>query len=190
MRNDVADFAKWIRRYTPRLYGVAQAFANDADEAEDLLQELWIVAYRKADSRTTGSPVGAWLHAILLSIGRTRWRRRRRRARLAALWRGSSTEPSVGCAPEIGPALERARLWREVARLPDRQRQALLLRIVEDLSTTQAAARMGVAEGTIKAALHNALKTLRRNLEDDDRLDKPAKSGMPVILRGGTDGRS
>jgi RNA polymerase sigma-70 factor (ECF subfamily) len=186
MRNDVAEFSQWIRLYTPRLFGVAKAFARDADEAEDLLQELWIIAYRKADQRTATTPVGAWLHAILLSIGRTRWRRKQRRARLFALWHGATDEPQTGGAPEIGPALEHARLWREVARLPDLQRRVLLLRLVEDMSTAQAAAQLGLAEGTIKASLHRALKKLRRQFTVDASLHQTLDAVAPAISGGST----
>ena len=163
--NDGAELSAWINTYTPRLLGVACAFARDADEAEDLLQELWIIAYRKADQRDGAMPVGAWLHAILLSIGRTRWRRRERRARLLALWNGAAAEPQTGPAPEMESVLERARLWREIARLPDLQRRVLLLRIVEDMSTAGAAAHLGRSEGTVKASLHHAIRSLRRRLE-------------------------
>jgi RNA polymerase sigma-70 factor (ECF subfamily) len=186
MRNDVAEFSRWIRLYTPRLFGVAKAFARDADEAEDLLQEVWIIAYRKADQRTATTPVGAWLHAILLGIGRTQWRRRRRRARLFALWHGATDEPQTGDAPEIGAELEHARLWREVARLPDLQRRVLLLRIVEDMSTAQAAVQLGLAEGTIKASLHRALKKLRRQFTSDASVHQTVDVGTPAIPGGST----
>ena len=188
MQNAAAEISAWISTYTPRLLGVARAFAHDADEAEDLLQELWIIAYRKADQRDGSMPVGAWLHAILLSIGRTRWRRRERRARLFALWNGAVGEPQTGPAPEIGAALERARLWREVARLPDLQRRVLLLRIVEDMSTAGAAAQLGRSEGTVKASLYHAIRSLRRRLAPKTAPDDGPETITASSLEEGTDG--
>ena len=186
--NDAAEVSAWIVRYTPRLLGVARAFAHDADEAEDLLQEMWIIAYRKSDQRDRMMPVGAWLHAILLSIGRTRWRRRERRARLFALWNGVHAEPQTGRVPEIGPALERARLWREVSRLPELQRRVLLLRIVEDMSTAAAAVQLGRSEGTVKASLHHAIRSLRRRLAPETSRDDGADSITRNTLEEGTHG--
>jgi RNA polymerase sigma-70 factor (ECF subfamily) len=157
---DRHDLADCIRQHTPQLLGVARAFADGAEEAEDLLQELWIVAYREMDRRPAGAPMRAWLHTILLNIGRARCRRRRRRQRLMALW-AEREEPTVGASPDIGESLLRLRLWRESATLPELQRRVLLLRIVEGMSTASAATALNRAEGTVKASLHRALKTLR-----------------------------
>ncbi|HEX9106050.1 MAG TPA: sigma factor, partial [Longimicrobiales bacterium] len=87
MRSTDPRLASWIREYTPGLLGVARAFAAGEDEAEDLLQEVWITAWRKADERPAGMPLGAWLHRVALNVGRTRRRRRLRRERLRAYWR-------------------------------------------------------------------------------------------------------
>ncbi|MEP6619330.1 MAG: RNA polymerase sigma factor [bacterium] len=165
MSRELGDLSDWIGRYTPQLLGVAQAFARDADEAEDLLQELWIAAHDKARQRSSDTPVSAWLHAILLNIGRARYRRRRRRERLFAMWAGGGREHDGTHPPDISGALLRAQLWRDVANLPGLQRRVLLLRIIEDMSTAQTAHALGVAEGTIKASLHRALRTLRRALD-------------------------
>ncbi|MEO8622159.1 MAG: RNA polymerase sigma factor [bacterium] len=168
MTSELGDVSEWIRRFTPQLLGVARAFAQDEDEAEDLLQELWIAAYERAHERAPNAPLSAWLHTLVLNIGRTRWRRRRRRERLFALWGRSERSHDGTHAPGISEALLRAQLWRSVAELPDLQRRVLLLRIVEDMSTAQAAAVLGLAQGTIKASLHRALKALRQTFEAND----------------------
>lgn len=164
-RHDLADF---IRQHTPQLLGVARAFAEGAEEAEDLLQELWIIAYQEMDRRPAGAPIRAWLHTILLNIGRARWRRRQRRERLMALW-WNREEPTVGASPDIDESLDRLHLWREIAALPDLQRRVLLLRIVEGMSTASTAAALNRAEGTVKASLHRALRTLRERCGAGER---------------------
>lgn len=168
------ELTNCIREHTPQLLSVARAFADGAEEADDLLQELWIVASREMHRRPAGAPLRAWLHAVLLNIGRARWRRRRRRERLMALW-SDGVEPSVGVAADIGDALIRARLWREIAKLPELQRRVLLLRIVEGMSTATAAATLHRAEGTVKASLHRALATLRRRCGVDAGATSPSR---------------
>lgn len=176
------DFAALVRAHTPRLLAVARAFAHGDEEAEDLLQEAWIVAHRQWGGRDAGAPVAGWLHGIVLNIGRGRWRRRRRRERLLALWQGRPREDDGTRPPDVGDALLRERLWRDVAALPELQRRVLLLRVVDELSTAQAAAAIGRAEGTVKASLHRALATLRARWTTDDttpatsllRLEDPA----------------
>ena len=155
------DFAALVRAHTPQLLSVARAFAAGADEAEDLLQETWLVAHRDFSRRPPGAPVGAWLHVILLNVGRARWRRRRRRERLLAFWGGAARPHDGTNAPDVGDALLRARLWRDVAELPELQRRVLLHRVVDELSTAETAAALGRAEGTVKASLHRALAMLR-----------------------------
>jgi RNA polymerase sigma-70 factor (ECF subfamily) len=165
MSGDLEELSLWIRQFTPQLLGVARAFAEGAEESEDLLQELWIVAHERAHHRPDDAPIGAWLHAILLNIGRTRWRRRRRRERLMSLWgspAGQHEERNV--ETDLDGSIQRGVLWRDVAALPGLQRQVVLLRIIEDMSTAQAAAVLGRAEGTVKVSLHRALGTLRARL--------------------------
>lgn len=185
MTDATARVTEWIRLYTPRLLDVARAFARGDEEAEDLLQEMWIVAHHEAAQFAGTAPVGAWLHSILLNIGRTRWRRRQRRARLASLWLGGADEATTGGALHVGAAVERELLWRAIAGLPGLQRRVLLLRIVDDMSTQQAAEALGVAEGTVKASLHRALNALRKSLSRDAPLAEAGATIEPAA-RGET----
>ena len=164
-----AEVAEWIRAYTPRLLAVARAFAAGADEAEDILQQVWITAYRKAHLRPPGTPIGAWLHRVTMNEGRSRLKRVRRRLRLQALWRTDLGEESDRTpAPDAAAELARARLWRAIAALPSLQRDVLLMRIVDDASTRDVARALGRAEGTVKASLHRALAKLRAELREGD----------------------
>ena len=60
---------------------------------------------------------------------------------------------------------ERDRLRSVLADLPDRQREAIVLRFLEELSVEQTAAAMECAEGTVKATVHQALRSLRQRLK-------------------------
>ena len=165
---DLREIAEWMRLYTPRLLGVARAFAHGPDEAEDILQEVWITAHKKAHVRPAGSPLGAWLYTLTLNEGRSRLRRFRRRERLRELWSADLGRcDDHASVPGVREELARSRLWWEVARLPTLQREALLLRVVEGMNTREAAEILGRAEGTIKASLHRALNALRRELQEE-----------------------
>ena len=137
MSRDDRALRTWIREYTPRLLPVARAFANTVDDAEDLLQEMWIIAHEQAHRRPSGTPLIAWLHTVLLNIGRSRWKRRRRRERLMSLWAGSSHAQTRTSAIDIDATVARERLWRLVAALPALQRDVVLLRVVEDCSLSR-----------------------------------------------------
>lgn len=156
----------WMREHSGRLLSLVQSFADGPVEAEDLLQETWEIAWINAHKRREGSPLGAWLCQVALNVGRQHARRRRRRRNLMGL-RGPVEEPTTG-GP--APSLERGQLnqhvWRAVAELPRLQQQVVLRRIVHDMSTKETADDIQRSEGTVKASLHRALKTLRRELGD------------------------
>lgn len=158
---DVAELKRWMREYTPRLLAVAGAYASGPVEAEDLLQEVWLRAHRNAFARAPDVPVQAWLIVITLNVGRDHQRRAWRRERLRRLWEWSSGTPA-STPREFTGLHPRSKLWEVVGRLPALQRQVLLLRIVEEMSTTETARVLERAEGTVKASLSRALATLRR----------------------------
>lgn len=159
------ELAALIRVHTPQLFGVVRSFTADDDEAEDVLQDVWLVVAKEAHKRAIGAPIGAWLHTVALHHACSQLRGVRRRRWLLLRWptalRPEHDETRV---PSLPDALARAALWRAVADLPALQRETVLLRVVDGLSTREAAAQLGRAEGTVKASLHRALLTLRRTL--------------------------
>jgi len=145
---------------------VARAFTDDDADAEDIVQDTWMIAARSAHRRTEGAPIRAWLCTVTLNQARSFRRKVQRRRWLSSLW--SSEMPAQHDEPRassLAIEVQHAALWRAVAALPPLQRDTVLLRIVEDLSTRDAALRMQRAEGTVKASLHRALASLRRVLD-------------------------
>jgi RNA polymerase sigma-70 factor (ECF subfamily) len=164
-----ADFAALMRRETPRLFAVVRCFTEHDDDAEDLLQHLWLIVLDRSHRRDARMPMGAWLHSVALNLGRSHHRRAKRRKWLRLRWaadlpRTSADGNTVTVADTAGTAL-----WRAVAGLPRLQREVVLLRVVEELSTRETAVRLGRAEGTVKASLHRALGTLRTYLLQGER---------------------
>jgi RNA polymerase sigma-70 factor (ECF subfamily) len=151
------------------MFNVSMRITNDYADAEDILQEVWMIAAQQANERTPGAPLGAWLHTVALNLARSHFRTARRRRWLSALWGTSPATTNAGQnSPSISSELQRAALWRAVAELPRLQRDAVLLRVVDGLSTREVAAQLGRAEGTVKASLHRGLRTLRRSVRGDD----------------------
>ena len=160
------ELEAWIDQYGPRLLPVARAFASGASEAEDILQEVWIIAAHKSHLRPAGTPIRPWLYTVTLNIGRSLVRRQRRRAELFGLWQSlASVDHTEGEPASISAELARLRLWRAVGELPELQKRVVLLRIVEGMSTREAARALDRAEGTVQASLYRATVRLRRALE-------------------------
>ena len=156
----------WIREYAPQLLAVAQSFASEDQGAEDLVQETWVIAFQKFSRRPPDEAILSWLHSITLNLGKGLARRRKRRALLRMQWATALPSHTTEVnAPSISRHLANRRLWSCIAELPELQRQCVLLRVVEGMSTAEAAEAMGRAEGTVKASLHRGLEKLRKELE-------------------------
>lgn len=153
-----------VERESPRLLAYATRLCGSADEAEDLVQETWLKAYRQRQTYRGAAPLSSWLISICRSTFLSRVRTANRRAEILA---GAAASAAEHAAPPAAEArLLRRRLAGAIGDLPDRQRDVVVLRLVEGLSTRQCARRLRIAEGTVKSALHRALRTLRPMLED------------------------
>jgi RNA polymerase sigma-70 factor (ECF subfamily) len=132
---------------------------RDDDAAQDLLQDTMLRAWKAVGRLAEGSNERAWLYRIAtnasLNHQRSRARERAALARHAAELTAAADH--AGGAPRDEP--DRAGLWAEVARLPERQRLALSLRIADELDYEEIAARIG---GTAAAARANVYQATRR----------------------------
>ncbi|HUF27861.1 MAG TPA: RNA polymerase sigma factor [Gemmatimonadaceae bacterium] len=156
---DEALFAELVRIHSPRLLPPLRRYAGVDADAHDLLQETWLRVY--ASRRTfegRGSFLG-WLFVVARSVGAAAVRKRMRRPTSDEL-----SDVAVHDDPDAGPL--RDSLREAVLALPERQREVVLLRLVEGMSTAETARLLGCAEGTVKATLHHATRRLRELLKE------------------------
>jgi RNA polymerase sigma-70 factor (ECF subfamily) len=131
--------------------------------AEDAAQEAFARALQRwSRVRRMDRPDG-WVYVTAVNVLR---RRHRDDASDAAL--DVTREPPERHLDSTEGVTTRVLLRDALALLPPRQRQVVVLRYLADFSTTDVAAAMGCAEGTVKSALSQALRSLRVDLEDDD----------------------
>lgn len=138
------------RRQYRRFLRLAAAVAGSPEAAADAVQEGFARALRERQSLREPDALGAWVWRMVLNAAIDQARRRSREM--------------PGDVPEPAP-LEPAdlrELRRAVAALPERQRHTLFLRHYADLSYDEIATVLGVARGTVAAALHAAHETLRK----------------------------
>ncbi|MEV4618595.1 SigE family RNA polymerase sigma factor [Asanoa sp. NPDC049573] len=150
---DFAEFyAAWFRPLTHQLF----AHTGDLAEAQDVVQEAFCRAWPRWS--TLDDP-GAWVRRVAWNLATSRWRRARR---LLHLTRGAREEHSPGPGPD------RVALRAALASLPERQRQAVVLFYLADVSIAEIAELTGAAEGTVKSWLHRGRAALALRLADDD----------------------
>jgi RNA polymerase sigma-70 factor, ECF subfamily len=156
----VDDFEAFFdRNYPPTLRAVALAI-GDRGRAEDLTQEAFARAFRRWSSVSALERPVAWVYVVALNAERKRWRRERR---------GPEDVLRGDCISDVAGAVLSTIVVRDALdRLPARQRAAVVLRYLGDLTVADVAEVMGCAEGTVKATLHQALRNLRVDLDGSE----------------------
>jgi RNA polymerase sigma-70 factor (ECF subfamily) len=145
-----------------RLYGTAYRMTGNAADAEDLVQEALLRAFRGFDRFRAGSNIRAWLYTILHRVRTDTFRRAGRRVH---------TEELAGDGPSVPPPQE-GLVWggeaveRALLRVPEVFREAVLLRDVEELSYAEIATALEVPQGTVMSRISRGRALLRRALAE------------------------
>jgi RNA polymerase sigma-70 factor (sigma-E family) len=146
------------------LIRLAIVMLGDRPAAEDVVQEAFAGLYRRWNHLSGPDRALGYVRASVLNGCRDRLRARVRDERLAAAGPNWPAAPSAEQAVLIGE--EHAAVLAALRRLPDRQREALVLRFYLDLSEPEIAASMGIGKGTVKSTTSRALAALGRLLEE------------------------
>jgi RNA polymerase sigma-70 factor (ECF subfamily) len=163
---DDSAFRTLVTRYQPAVFRWSLVFAHDPDEAEDLVQEVFVRAHRGLSDYRSDGPLGAWLYSITRSAANQSRRTRKRRKRL-------SLSPSALPYRDVyttdpGGRVDRERaatLIRELfSELPSRQREIFDLVDLQGLSPTEAAERTGMKAVSVRANLFKARAAIRAKL--------------------------
>jgi RNA polymerase sigma-70 factor, ECF subfamily len=163
-----------IERNNRRLYRVARSILKDDAEAEDVVQEVYVLAFGKLAEFRAESSLATWLARIAVNEALGRLRRRRPSLELSALDAVPLTDtPSLALAhmphhsdPERAAAHKqiRRRIERAIDELPDDFRAVFVMRDVEAISVAETADVLALSPATVKTRLHRARRRLRRAL--------------------------
>jgi RNA polymerase sigma factor (sigma-70 family) len=161
-RRDESAFAALVTRHGPMVLGVCHSVLRGAPEVEDAFQATFLVLIRKAGTIRGRDAVGGWLHRvahrIAVEAGRDRSRRDRREC-------GTGDLPDLISAHEdLGDDDWRIPLHEELARLPERFRQPLVLCYLEGKTHAQAACELRWSKATLRRRLADARELLHGRL--------------------------
>lgn len=191
-----------LRRYNQRLFRTLRAMVRDDAEAEDILQETYVRAYRHLAQFAGRASFATWLTRIAIHEALAR---RRKSGRFTSLGDADRWQAAAGSPEESASTGElRAVLERALGQLPENLRLVVVLRDVQGLATDEAAACLGITPDNVKVRLHCARALLRDKLErqwgaqlrqlhrfDGERCDRMVASVLnridsECILQGGT----
>jgi RNA polymerase sigma-70 factor, ECF subfamily len=174
LQRDSNAFRAIMQRHNRRLYRVARSIMHDDSEAEDVVQEAYVLAFSNLAKFRSESSLATWLTRITLNEALGRLRRRRPTVDLSSLdlpdgaqvipfpTMPSNEDPERNAAQrEIRCIIERA-----IDELPEIFRVVFVMRDVEDMSIDETAAFLGLRPETVKTRLHRARKLLRQALNE------------------------
>lgn len=167
------DFEWWYRREHPLVFNALAVAGGDVEIALEATDEAFVRAYERwAKVKVMESP-GGWLYRVALNELRRRFRRRKIEREL--LRRQHDQEVLTQAPPIADP-----KLWEAVRSLPRRQRSAVALRYVLDLTEKEVAGTMGISRGAASASLTSARKTLQATLGEAIMDDESYLDGVGV----------
>ena len=172
---DRQAFALLMRRHNRPLYRTARSILRDDTEAQDALQEAYLLAFRNIGKFRGESSLSTWLTRIVVNSAIARSRKISRRAEVIEIGADpdhhkDTAEAPMDCQASEQPeqSAERAELRRIIEKkiddLPEAFRTVFMLRAVEEMSVEDVAASLGIPEATVRTRYFRAKGLLRESL--------------------------
>jgi RNA polymerase sigma-70 factor (ECF subfamily) len=185
--NDLA-YEKLVRQYSAKMYAVAHRFFYIEDDAQECLQKTFIQVFKNIASFQKNSSLSTWLHRITVNeaLMMLRQRRRQKTTSLEELSQhynehGERTFFGDNLGHNLSHSLEnnletlfekketKLSLNEIIYQLPEKYCNVLLLRDIQEMSTTETAELLEISEASVKTQLHRARLLLKTILEQDDK---------------------
>lgn len=178
-----ADFERLMRTYNQRLFRVARAILKDDADAEDVLQDAYVQAYRKLGDFRGDAELATWLTRIVINQALMRLRKRTREVVVPFGERADGSAKELEVVDELAESPSDAAIRGEVRKvlerrideLPEAFRTVFVMREVEELTARETADALDIPEATVRTRLFRARALLRAALDRD--MDS-ARSGV------------
>jgi len=162
---DEMALAQLYDRYRVILFGLLMRILGNREEAEDVLQEVFLQVWRKATDfdENRGRPF-TWLVTLTRSRGIDRLRTLAARERVAETSAREVSEETSDAATDAFKSEQRGLVTKALSQLPDEQKRPLMLAYFDGLTQSEIAARLGAPLGTVKTRMRTGLISLRELL--------------------------
>lgn len=168
-----AAFELMMRRHNRPLYRTARSILKDDAEAEDVLQDAYLLAYQNIEKFRGEATLSTWLTRIVVNAALARSRKGKRRAEIIHLDGDNSWDAEAGmnktsdeATPEsvVLRAEARRMLERQIDALPDGFRTVFVLRALEEMSVEETSRCLDIPESTVRTRFFRARGLLREAL--------------------------
>lgn len=162
-QHDEAAWTALVRAHQEPAFRLAYLMLGDGHDAEDVLQEAFIRAYKSLESFDATRPFRPWLLSIVANLARNRKRALGRYWQMAQRWFQQRLPAEATPAPRLNE--ESAALWQAVQQLPSAGQEVIYMRYFLGLSIEETADTLEIKKGTVKSRSSRALTQLRGIIE-------------------------
>ena len=159
---DPGVWAGFVRQCGPMMLDVTTGFAKDRDEAEDWAQEAWARAFRKRRAFRGQGSIRGWLMVLTRNLCLNRLQSRKRRLAGLELFRREPRELVPNPLELLEEADQRRAVREAIARLPRRQREAVILWRGDEREISEIAEVMSISEATVRSLISKGIARLAR----------------------------
>lgn len=156
-----------VREYQRRVYSIVRKMVIDHDDANDVVQEVFIKIHKSINSFREDSQLFTWIYRIATNESLSYLARKKRRFFLPI----EDVSGQLAAALDQNPTLTgddiQMKLQKALLKLPDKQRMVFNMKYFEDLSYEQMADITGTSVGALKASYHHAVKKIEEFLSPD-----------------------
>ncbi len=160
-------------QYSQRVYNTILSYTKNEEDAQELLQDVFVTVYKSAKSFKFNSSVSTWIYKISInkSIDFTRKKDTRNRKGLLSLFKAGSTQVEYDTTDFVHPGVEMERkedaklLFKVIDELSENQKTAFILTQIDGLSQQQVAEIMEITRKAVESLVQRAKANLRKDLE-------------------------
>lgn len=169
---DLSALGELFQRYQKKIYSLAYRLMGNQEDAQDLVQDVFMRVYESAGQYQNRTPFSAWLYRVAVNLGIDRLRKRKRE-RADSLDIPASEDYNLAVQlPDGDPSPEdlvvlqerKERIHSALAELDSHYRMILTLRDLEDFSYSEISAILGCSIGTVRSRLHRGRRLLKQKL--------------------------
>lgn len=167
-------YEELISRYSEKAYHLASRMCRNQEDAEEVLQDVFVTVYRKIDGFQGKSSFSSWLYRITVNSALMKLRKRRQDRSIAMEDAIPDEEHSLVLKSDEGKGADKTTLRKQIStaleraiqELPDDYRPVFILRDVDGLTSKEVGKILGLSIPAVKSRLHRSRIMLRQHLED------------------------
>lgn len=162
------EFRDIVEQYSEQLYWHIRSMVNSHDDTDDILQDVFVKAWKALPSFRGDSAVSTWLWRIATNETLGFMRRQKLRAALRLQSLDSEAERVIDSDPWFNGDEAQRRIAKAVAGLPPKQRAVFCMRWIEELPYEEISSITGTSVGALKASYHLAAEKVKVAVQEDD----------------------